>query len=138
MILGFVEAAAPSACVDSHLLPGVRWDRYVEDERRRDEVDGRTSCRQHRAAACEESDMLAKAKGIGIKQDRAGQKRYDLDGDDNRYSAEKESKFRPGKSRSGHVRTRSSVWLQAKGSIMMEFDTGDTGLFIGYPRRRRK
>lgn len=58
MIFGFVEAGAlEAASVDCHRRAGVvrRWDRYVEDEAemRREEVEGRTTYLQHRAAACE-------------------------------------------------------------------------------------
>lgn len=54
MILGLAGAAA-CASVEFHLRLGVRWLKYVVEEMR---TEGRTSCLQQRAAACEVSDML--------------------------------------------------------------------------------
>lgn len=74
MIFGLAGAATPSASVDCHLRLG-RWI-YVENERRRAEVDGRTSCLQHRAAAWDGTDMVARlGRRKGENQDKTKRRR---------------------------------------------------------------
>ena len=55
MILGLVGAAGASDSVDCHLRLGMRYERRTAD------VEGRRSCRQHRAAAWEGIDMIVES-----------------------------------------------------------------------------